>query len=403
MLMTKALKNRAVLLLWVGQLSSNIGDEIYKVAFVWLAVNQIGANTGYLASIQLVVFLAFAVLGGKWSDRWNPYRIMINVDLMRMLITLIPVLFFFLGKPTFIPLVVSSVMIAAMSSFFEPAIQSSLSLLCHDRATLKGANGLLATTLRLARVLGPAIIGILSVLMATIHFFSLNALSFFISALSIFLIRKSFPKHSTAHLEMDEHILQNFSDSWKLLKSKKEMFDVIMAKTFMGGAWALTYGLGIALLIHESYPGDVKAFGLVMSAYGLGNIISALVVGNMERKNPARMVYIGLACLGVGFIGIAISHSYPLIVFFSAFTAVGGPLNDLPSTDLVQSTFQIKDLPKIFRLKMILDNLAALIFLVGSPFLLHAFNVRTVIFGCGVLTIILSLYYLFKKTKPSTC
>ncbi len=398
MLMTRALKNKSILLLWIGQLSSNIGDEIFKVAFVWLAVTQIGANTGYLSSIQLFVFLIFGILGGKWSDRWSPSQTMINIDLMRMLITLIPVLFFLMGKATFIPLVISSILIAALGAFFEPAIQTSLPLLCNDLPTLKGANGLLATTLRLARVLGPAIIGILSIYVATIHFFTINALSFFISAISIYLIQKNFPVHSTSHLEQDEHILKNFFDSWKLLKKNHELYDVYMAKTITGGAWALTYALGIALLIHEIFPGDVKAFGLVMGAYGVGNVSSALVVGNMQRKNPARMVYIGLACLGVGFIGMAISHSYAFIVFFSAFAAIGGPLNDLPSTDLIQTTIEMKDLPKIFRLKMTLDNLAALIFLLFAPILFHLLTVRTVIFGCGALTLGMSLFYLFKHS-----
>jgi DHA3 family macrolide efflux protein-like MFS transporter len=395
MLMFKALSRKSIFNLWTGQVFSAIGDEIYKVAFVWLSVEMIGSNTGYLASLQLIALLLFGIFGGKWSDRWNPYKTMINIDLLRAFITLIPVFFFLLDRPSFPALVLSSILIAGLSAFFEPAIQTSLPLLCKDQALLKGANGLLSTTIRLARVTGPAIIGLLSTFIATIHFFSLNALSFLISALSIFSIRKSFPLHVTAP-EQNEHILKNFIDSWEVLKKNRELYEVVIAKTITGGAWGLTYGLGIALMIHEMNPKDVTSFGLVMSAYGAGNVISALIVGNMQRKNPALLVYLGLAWLGIGFIGMVISHSFPLILFFAAFTAVGGPLNDLPCTDMIQSDIPLKDMPKIFRLKMTLDTLAAFIFMLASPLLFQFFEVRTVILACGVLTVYIGIYYYMK-------
>lgn len=399
MLMFRALSKKSIFNLWSGQVFSSIGDEIYKVAFVWLSVEMIGSNTGYLASLQLVALLLFGILGGKWSDRWNPYKTMINTDLLRAFITLIPVFFYLNGTPSFTALVLSSVLIAGLGAFFEPAIQTSLPGLCEDPSLLKGANGLLSTTMRLARVMGPAIIGMLSGVIATIHFFSLNALSFLISAFSIFSIRKSFPTHSTEHLPENEHILKSFVDSWKTLKQNRALFDVVMAKTITGGAWGLAYGLGIALLIHEISPKDVTAFGLVMSAYGVGNILSALIVGNMERKNPVMLVYLGLAWLGVGFIGMAVSSSFPLILFFSAFTAIGGPLNDLPCTDMIQLQIPLKDMPKIFRLKMTLDTLAAFIFMLASPILFQLFPIRSVLLGCGILMLWIGVFYYWKQPR----
>lgn len=83
MLLIKALKDRAVSRLWFGQLGSSIGDEIYRVAFIWIAVDLIGSETGYLASLQVFAILVFGVFGGKWADRWSAYRTMIWIDLSR--------------------------------------------------------------------------------------------------------------------------------------------------------------------------------------------------------------------------------------------------------------------------------------------------------------------------------
>ena len=386
MLLFQALKNKTVLRLWIGQLGSAIGDEIYKIAFIWIAVDMIGPNTGYLASLQLISVLLFGILGGKWSDRWAPYKTMMGVDLLRALITLTPVIYFYLLRPSFPVLVLSSILIAGLGAFFEPAIQTSLPLLCEDKQTLRGATGLMATTIRLARVMGPATIGLLSAFVTTIHFFTINAFSFLFSAYSVFSIHKKFPIHASKPLE-NEPILANLIESFRALKKNKSLYDVVIAKTITGGAWGLVYGLGIALLIHEVSPKDVKAFGFMMSAYGVGNVIAVLLVGNMQRKKPERMVYLGLLWLGFGFIGIAMAHSFAWMLFFSAFTAIGGPLNDLPATDMIQSEIPMKDMAKVFRLKMTLDNLAALVFMLVSPLLFQHFSIRTVIFWCGVLVV----------------
>ncbi len=387
MQMIQALRNRSILNLWFGQLTSHIGDEIYKVAFIWLAIDVAGKNTGLFAAMQYVSVLAFGILGGKWSDRWNPFQTMMVTDLLRAILAMTPVLFHYLQWPAFGALVITSILISGLGAFFDPALQSSLPLICKDRKLLKGANGLLSTTFRLARVMGPALIGILASLILTIHYFTLNALSFVVSAICIRSVKKKFNSEVVHEAASTESMLGNLFYSFRILREKPIVFRVLILKTIVSGAWGLAYGLGIALMMREFSGNNVKAFGLVMGAYGVGNIITALVLGNMERKNSEWLVHLGLVWLGAGFIGIGLSHSLPLILFFSAFSAVGGPLNDLPSVDLIQGSFSGKDLPRIFRLKMTLDNLAYLVFLSLSPMLFHFLSVRSIIIACGAITI----------------
>ena len=396
MLLLKALRNRAVSRLWIGQVGSAIGDEIYRVAFIWLAVDLIGANTGYLASLQYLVILIFGVFGGKWADRYTPYQTMIRVDLIRALITLTPVFLFYLHRPSFPALVVSSMILAGLGAFFEPAMQSVLPVVAKDAATLKAANGLMSTTLRLARVMGPAIIGLLSTVVASVHFFTLNSFSYLFSALSVISIKKDIPKIENVHRHDKEHILSSFLLGFRKTRSNPIIYRSMMAKATNAGAWGLVYGLGIALLIHEMSPKNVKAFGMVMGAYGIGNVISAIGFGSYERKHPERLIYLGLLWLGVCFVIMSITTSFPLLLLITAITAVGGPMNDLPFYDLVQREYAIADLPRIFRIRMIFENLFTLLFMLVSPFLFHHFPIRTVIMGCGVFGLIISCYGLIK-------
>ena len=50
--MLRGLRKRAIALLWGGQALSAIGDEIYRVALIWLAVGLVGADAGYLAAAR---------------------------------------------------------------------------------------------------------------------------------------------------------------------------------------------------------------------------------------------------------------------------------------------------------------------------------------------------------------
>ena len=391
MLLLKALRNRAVSRLWLGQVGSAIGDEVYRVAFIWMSVNFIGAETGYLASLQQLAVLLFSVLGGKWADRWSPYRTMIGVDLLRAIITLTPVILYYLHYPSFPALVVSTILLSGLGAFFEPALQAVLPVASKDYATLKAANGLMSTTLRLARVMGPAIIGLLSAFVETIHFFTINAFSYLFSTVSVFTIRKLIAHEHAPEAPKEEAVFSNLIASIKLTRTRPAVFRSLLFKSSMGAAWYLVYALGIALLIHSIASSDVKAFGLVMGAYGFGNVVSAMIIANFERKKSEQWIYCGLSLLGVGFILISIANSIPLLMLVAAITAVGGPMNDIPFTDLVQVQFPLRDLTKVFRLRMTLETLFTLLLMLASPFLFRMFGVRNVILWCGVFTFLFGL------------
>src|ERR1700753_4001993 len=88
MLIFKPLKQRPILLLWGGQVLSCVGDELHKVAFVWLAAGILGKDTGYLAAIQAGSVFVLSVFGGVWAERYSHKNLMVWVDVIRGLTVL---------------------------------------------------------------------------------------------------------------------------------------------------------------------------------------------------------------------------------------------------------------------------------------------------------------------------
>jgi DHA3 family macrolide efflux protein-like MFS transporter len=403
-LLLQALKNKSISLLWTGQVLSSIGDEVYRVAFVWLAVGIIGAKTGYLSALQFGAVLLVSLFGGKWSDHWDHFRTLIWVDLLRGVLILLPVVasFFF---PFSLPLLcIASIFIAGLSGFFDPALQSILPRYAENARTLQAANGLMSTTIRSARVLGPLIIGALTAILPTKHFFTLDSLSFFASAFTLRQLLKHKPAREMAphHFERTG-LKKSLMAGFKLVKKYPNVARGLFIKSLTGGAWQFSYGLGIALLVRERVSQEVSAFGLVMGAYGIGNLVAALVVGSIERKNPERAMYWGFTSLGVGFIALAYAPTLPWLMLAAAFAAIGGPLNDTPFSDLVQERFELHELTRVFRLRLACETFFILLFLLAAPVLLIYLHVSTLIRLCGTLMLILGIYGHLRVEPRQNC
>lgn len=397
--MIKALRNRSIRLLWGGQALSAIGDEIYRVALIWMAVNMIGADTGYLAAAQMAALLTLSLIGGKWADHWDHSKTMIWVDALRSGIVLIPVIVFQF-TPISLPLLLGvAITLSGLGAFFDPALQASLPRYARDLPTLRAANGLMSTTMRLARVVGPGIIGALTSFIPTLHFFTLDAVSFAASAISIHALAPPPEHHAPVKKIPRAGFRETLASGFIAARRIQGMQFLIFSKAIIGGSWNLAYGLGIALVVHKLAPHDVRAYGLVIAAYGIGNVTSALIIGNLSRARPILMIFSGYIWLAVGFIWISLTHNLPALMVATAFTAVGGPMNDLPFVDLVQSRFELSDMPKVFRLRMATETGASLVGMLVSPFLFRMYSTSAVIASCGGVILVAALAILFRMTR----
>ena len=96
MLLLNALRSRPLRNLWLGQVGSTMGDELYKMAYLWILSGILGASSGWLTSLQLAVGTLSALLGARWFDRMRPDHALIRLDLIRALLCLVPAIPFLL-------------------------------------------------------------------------------------------------------------------------------------------------------------------------------------------------------------------------------------------------------------------------------------------------------------------
>jgi MFS transporter, DHA3 family, macrolide efflux protein len=233
------------------------------------------------------------------------------------------------------------------------------------------------------------LVGLLSRYVPLIHYFTIDAFSFFASALSIIRVRRETP-HPPAQfprLNLKDTLLAGH----RLACSKPVVAYTLFSGAVAGSSWLFILPLGMTLLLRERFPTDVGALGFLISAYGIGNITSNLILTNFTFVRPERWMFSGRLVAGIGFVGLSASSTLNQMMVASAVAATGGPLTDLGFVNLIQSHFRGQDVARIFRYTMAVCNGCLLVVFLISPKLFAQFSVSAVIFASAILIFISGL------------
>ena len=113
---------------------------------------------------------------------------------------------------------------------------------------------------------------------------------------------------------------------------------LVLSNAVVNGPWMATLLLGVALLVKTYQPTflgiqDLAAYGLVMGAYGLGDVCSNLVVGTVRLRRPLSTMYLGYVAMGGGFVLMALAMwtipagaLLPAMMLAAVVAGSGGPL-----------------------------------------------------------------------------
>ena len=395
-------------LLWGGLSFSAIGDQLYAVALTWIAVGVLGSDAGYLGALQAFIGLLAVLCIGVWADRWEQLRGMITADLASAAVLLAVVAGALAsGGPGVSGLVCAIVVLALGQAVFRPALQSVLPSVIEDTRLLPAANGLLDATGRIARLLGPGLVALLVSTVPVIHFLTIDAATFLASAAALLLIRHrraALPapyRISTGRIAR-EPIWSGIVRGYRATVRHKLLGFYLAVSGPLNGVWYAVFYLCLPLLIAHSADGapghtgagrtGLGSYGLILSAYGCGNLASTVFFGG--RTLPARPQFQMLGGNiqgGCGILLLAAANALPAewrlagFAAASAFTAMGGPMQDIPTAVLRQTRLAQADRAAAMRAYMAVVYLGTLVAMLLIPAAIGWFGVTRVIVACGAV------------------
>lgn len=378
-----ALKIAHLRRLWASQVFSAVGDQLYLVAVAWLAVEAVGSRGGLVVAAGSASAVVCALIGGVYADWWDRRKTMVAADVLRVLAVItVPIAAHF-GWVSVWHLGAVAVVVAGLDSLFDPALRASLPVLAGDVRTLRAANGLMDATRRLARIVGPGLAGVLATTLPVAHFFTLDALSFVVSGAAILSLGSRFRwKPAWGDGAADDArgsargLLAGVREAFGAVKESKTLAWSFAVTGLAGGAFSAVIVVGAALLASKEFGGSVGAYGLIVGAYGAGNVLSNLVVGSLPVRRPLTFLFLGKMVVGTGFVALSAAPALWVAVAAAAVAAVGGPMGDLVLLTMIQTEQPSGRIGKVYGLLGTISNTGSALGLALAGFLFPALGPR---------------------------
>ena len=351
---------------------SSIGDQLGIVAIAWIAVNAFGTAAGYLAALQAGLTVLAGLVVGRCVDGRNERWVMIGADLARAAVLGVAVAAWLVTRQTTATALVAVVgTLAIGQAVFRPAVQAFMPAIAPSASMLPAINALLDGTERLARLAGPGLIAVIAARLPPMHFLTLDAFSFLVSAGALLAIGRRPTRSVRSRTALVPALLHGF----RVLRRDRLLRFLLHTSGINNGAWYAAMFLGIPLLVQHGQTGadGVRAFGAIIACYGLSNFVANVIVGNRPfPRTPARMILSGniLTGAGVALIGAAsLLPGSPVwsLCLGAVVAGGGGPINDIPRTTLMQTVPAPGDVAACFRAWLVTTNSGILVALLLAP------------------------------------
>jgi MFS family permease len=296
------LRHRPFRLLFLGQVISNLGDWLNLLALSSLLLYRWNLGAGAWGGVLIALTLPSAILGpaaGVWVDRWPRKPVMIAADLARAAVVLGLVVA--PNLPTVLALVATA---SAFATFFDPAKQAVIRATVPDD-DLMTANGLSQLSSNSARLVGPALGGLLVVVAGPRGAFAVDALSFLASA--AILSRLPAPAPQAAPIEPERrYFWGELRDGLRHLASSRPLAVTVAATVAASFLTRATDTLGLNIL--KALGVGEGLVGVSFAVLGLGYVVGALAVGQWgDRLAPLAVMGGARAAVGAVYVCLGVA------------------------------------------------------------------------------------------------
>lgn len=308
------LKERDFSLLFWGQMTSQIGDSLNRVALLWFVYQLTGSamKMVMIGLLQTIPPLVLSPLIGVYLDRANKKTVMVWVDILRSaLVLLIPLLYAF-DQLTLERLYAAVFLLAVVSTIFGPALSASVPQLVR-RDQLTAANALLQTTTNTGLLIGPLISGVGIALIGSQNVLYVDAVTFFVSALCLIGIRMR---------PLDKTQLEKGRGTWtqELLAGIRFVYLehtvlVLMVTAALYSLAASAFAFMLPVFAEQNLSAGALEVGALWSALGAGMLatstwLASLTQGDLHGR--FTLIFRSMAVGGLAMCGLSMLTA-PLI------------------------------------------------------------------------------------------
>ena len=375
-------KNQQFLILWSGQIFSQLADKVYLVMMIAIVANQFQLPDQPISRWVSPIMIAFTIpavlfgsLAGVYVDRWRKKPVLVISNLLRgiLVLTLPPFLLVSKGESLFatVPLGFALMLgvtfaVSTFTQFFAPAEQAVIPLIVKDKDLL-AANSLYTTTMMALLIIGFAIgqplLNIADSLAAQVGLPSnigkeiLVGSAYAIAGI-ILLNLKTGEKLEQSPKQMP-HVLTDIKDGIKYLGQNSRVRNALIQLVILFSIFAALAVLAVS--IADQIPQiAAEQFGILLAAAGIGMGTSAAILGSKGQNiKRARLSLIGSIGVAASLIGLSFAtHNLWLALAMTALIGAFAALVGVPMQTTIQSRTPEAMRGKVFGLQNNAVNIA---------------------------------------------
>ncbi|MFS0757081.1 MFS transporter [Noviherbaspirillum sp. 1P10PC] len=281
-----------------GALVSNVGTWMQRTAQDWLVLTELTNNSatavGIVMSLQFGPSLLLLPLTGYVADRYDRRKVLLATQCAMGLLALGLGLLTLLGVAQLWQVYLFAFLLGCVSAFDAPARQTFVSELVGEEH-LTNAVALNSTSFNAARMIGPAVAGLLIASIGTGWVFVINALSYVAVLGSLAMLRVAELHWRGRAPRADGGLLAGLRYVWNRPDLKTVLFML-----FLLGTFGLNFPIFISTMAVNAYHAGAGHYGVLSSAMAVGSVAGALFTASRAQPHIARLVnssaLFGLGC-----------------------------------------------------------------------------------------------------------
>ena len=303
----RAFRHRDYRLFWSGQLVSLIGTWMQSVGQAWVVLELTGSplKLGVISALQFGPMLFLSLLAGALADRVRKRRLLLLTQGALMFQAFALAALDWTGQIQFWHVAVLAGVYGIANTLDLPARQSFVGELV-GTGDLMNAIALNATVFNGARVVGPAVAGLVIAKYGVAPAFLINGLSFLGVLVALACIRNEGAPRPRAAATVGQEILQGLRYA-----AATPLVGLILALLFVVSLFVLNFNVLVPLVARDVLHEGARGFGLLMASLGLGAVCGAIALASMTRARPplSLIVAAGLVTSG-GLLGLSAVRNF---------------------------------------------------------------------------------------------
>ncbi|SHM75448.1 Predicted arabinose efflux permease, MFS family [Cyclobacterium lianum] len=335
LLIFKSLSSTNYRFFFMGQAFSNLGNMMKQVAVGWLVYRLTGSALllGVVSFSREIAAFLFSTVAGVLADRYNKHRLLMVCQSLIAVNAIILALLTITDAISFQTLLALEIVFGLVSGMEMPSRHAFVNDLVEDKTYLTNAIALNSSLFNTARIVGPALAGILIPIIGEGYCFLLYA----VASSAVVVIFTYIEYRPSGKKRKGKNFAKEFREGAVFsIKTRHIRFLILFVAgiTLIG----VSYMVILPVMAAEVFMGDAVIFGYMTSAVGIGSLLGAFFVG--ARNNVVgldKLILLGTLIFGLGLAVFSFSTILWLSLLALITTGLGRVIIFTGSNTLLQT------------------------------------------------------------------